>query len=106
MTGEQEKERFDPENYPALLEFLPAYLHEDFVEEYGSVAKAFEALVGDASGDQVRNVRDEWQALRRTFTGKSLDDFNQALAELGIAWQLQSADELRGVDDILNHASR
>ena len=106
MTEEREKEQFDPESYPALLEFLPAYLHEDFVEEYGSAAKAMEALVADASGDQVRNVKDDWQALRRAFAGKSLDDFQHALAELGIAWQPQSADELRGVDDILNRASR
>jgi hypothetical protein len=105
MTDEQEKEQFDPENYPALLEFLPAYLHEDFVEEYGTAAKAMGALVADASGDQIRNVRDEWQALRQAFANKSLDDLHHALAELGVAWQPQSADELRGVDEILNHAS-
>ena len=60
MTDEEKKSNhFDPENYPALREFLPAYLHEDFGEEYGSVARAFAALVSDASGDQIRNVKEE-----------------------------------------------
>lgn len=105
MTKEREKEPFDPENYPALSEFLPAYLHEDFVEEYGSATKAMEALVADASGDQIRNVKDDWQALRRAFADRPVDDLHHALAELGIAWQPQSADELRGVDEVLNRAS-
>ena len=37
MTADERKPNsFEPEGYPTLMEFLPAYLHEDFGEEYGS----------------------------------------------------------------------
>jgi hypothetical protein len=105
MTHEREKRStFDPENYPALLEFLPAYLHEDFGEEYGSAAKAMAALVADASGDQIRNVRDEWHTLRSGFQGQPLQGLQHALKELGAAWQPQSEHELQAVDEILSRA--
>lgn len=104
MTDELEKEQFDPESYPALLEFLPAYLHEDFVEEYGSAAKAFEALVADATGDQIRNVKDDWREFRRALSGRPLDSLQKALAALGSAWQPQSAQELQAVDEILSRS--
>ena len=95
---------FEPESYPALMEFLPAYLHEDFGVEYGSAARAFAALVSDANGDQVRNVKEEWLELRRAFSGHSLDDLHSGLAQLGAAWQPQSEQELQTVDEILMQA--
>jgi uncharacterized protein CbrC (UPF0167 family) len=105
MTHEQGKQNaFDSESYPALLELLPAYLHEDFGEEYGSAAKAFAALVSDASGDQIRDVKEEWQALRQAFAGQPWQSIQRALAELGTAWQPQSEPELQAVDEILGGA--
>jgi hypothetical protein len=105
MTDEEKKSNhFDPENYPALMEFLPAYLHEDFGEEYGSVARAFAALVSDASGDQIRNVKEEWQALRQAFSGQPLPDMQSGLAQLGAAWRPESEQELQSVDEILRQA--
>ena len=62
--GEKQSNHFDPESYPALMEFLPAYLHEDFGVEYGSAARAFAALVSDANGDQIRNVNDYISAVQ------------------------------------------
>ena len=70
----KESNHFDPENYPALMEFLPAYLHEDFGAEYGSVERAFAAIVSDANGDQIRNVREEWTTLRQAFSGRAIPD--------------------------------
>ena len=105
MTDEEKKSNhFDPENYPALMEFLPAYLHEDFGEEYGSVARAFAALVSDASGDQIRNVKEEWQALRQAFSGQPLPEMENGLAQLGAAWHPESEQELQAVDEILRQA--
>ena len=105
MRHEQEKKKhFDPENYPALQEFLPAYLHEDFVEEYGTPAKAFAALAADASGDQIRNVKEEWHALRQALNGQPWEATQRALAALGTAWHPQSEQELQGVDEILSRA--
>jgi len=102
--GEKQSNHFDPENYPALMEFLPAYLHEDFGIEYGSSARAFAALVSDANGDQIRNVKEEWTALRRAFSGQTLSDLQRGLAQLGAAWQPQSEQELQAVDEILQQA--
>jgi|ERR1700676_1128928 CdiI immunity protein len=105
MTDEEKKaNHFDPENYPALMEFMPAYLHQDFGEEYGSAARAFAALVSDASGDQIRNVKEEWQALRQAFSGRPLPDMQSGLAQLGAAWRPESEQELQAVDEILRQA--
>jgi hypothetical protein len=95
---------FEPESYPALMEFLPAYLHEDFAEEYGSAARAFAAMVSDANGDQIRNIKEEWQALRQAFSGRTLPEMQSGLAQLGAAWQPQSEQELQAVDEILRQA--
>jgi hypothetical protein len=105
MTDDAKKpNHFEPESYPALMEFLPAYLHQDFGAEYGSAARAFAALVSDASGDQIRNVKEEWLELRRTFSGRPLAEMHSGLAQLGAAWQPQSEQELQVVDEILRQA--
>jgi CdiI immunity protein len=105
MTHEDHKKQaFDPENYPALQEFLPAYLHEDFEVEYGSAPKAIEALVADASGDQIRNVKDEWQALRKALAGGPWEVTQRSLGELGTAWRPESEQELQAIDEILSRA--
>jgi hypothetical protein len=105
MTGDaMQPNHFEPEDYPALMEFLPAYLHQDFAAEYGSAARAFAAIVSDASGDQIRNVKEEWQALRQAFSGRPLPDMQRGLVQLGAAWQPQSEEELQAVDEILRQA--
>jgi hypothetical protein len=105
MTDEEKKANdFDPEDFPALMEFLPAYLHEDYGVEYGSAARAFAALVSDANGDQIRNVKEEWQALRRAFSGRPWPDVQSGLAQLGTAWRPESEQELQAVDEILSRA--
>jgi hypothetical protein len=105
MTGDAKKPNpFEPESYPALMEFLPAYLHEDFAVEYGSATRAFAALVADANGDQIRNVKEEWLALRQVFSGRPLPDLQGGLVQLGAAWQPQSEQELQAVDEILRQA--
>jgi hypothetical protein len=102
--GEKKSNHFDPENYPALMEFLPAYLHEDFGVEYGSAARAIAALVSDANGDQIRDVKEEWTALRQALSGRTLPEIQRELARLGAAWQPQSEQELQAVDEILQQA--
>lgn len=101
---EQKKHAFDPESYPALLEFLPAYLHEDFEVEYGSAPKAIEALVADASGDQIRNVKQEWQSLRKALAREPWEATQRALRELATAWRPVSQQELQAIDEILSRA--
>jgi len=104
MTHEEGQNHFDPGDFPALREFFPAYLHEDFGEEYGSAAQAMAALLSEASDDQIHNVKKEWRMLRQQFAGHPLFNLQRALAALGAAWQPQSDQELQAVDEILGRA--
>ena len=92
MTNAKEYVPFDPGNFPALLEFLPAYLHQDFGEEYDSAADALKSFLSEASGDEIRDVREEWTRLRSGFAGRPLEEIGAALEQLGSA--LKTLDEI------------
>jgi len=98
-TGKRRK--FDPAHYPALREFLPAYLHQDFREEYDAAAEAVRGFVKEATGDEIVLVKEEWKMFRADFRGRSLREIQGALGALGSAWLPASEDELRQVDEIL-----
>ena len=98
------KKHFDKADYPALLEFVPAYLHQDFGEEYGSAAAAVTAFLADASGDEILHVREEWQRLHQVLEDRSLGEWQAALRQLGGAWQPQSLQEVQSVSEILLRA--
>jgi CdiI immunity protein len=106
MTGEHspEKKPFDPADYPALREFLPAYLHEDFADDYGSAAEAVKGFVSEGSGDEILQVREEWKQFRGDFAHHPLQEFQAALGRLGSAWAPANEAELRQIDEILSHA--
>jgi hypothetical protein len=99
-----EKEKFDPADYPALREFLPAYLHQDFGEEYDSAREAVEGFVSEASGDEILQVKEEWKSLRANFAGQPLKEIQSALERLGSAWMPGDEAELQQVDEVLSHA--
>ena len=96
-----EKKAFDPADYPALRDFLPAYLHQDFGEDYDSVAEAIQGFVAEASGDEILQVKEEWKLFRADFRGRPLREIQGALGALGSAWLPASEGELRQVDEIL-----
>ena len=98
------KKHFDKADYPALLEFVPAYLHQDFGEEYGSAAEAVKAFLSDASGDEILQVKEEWQRLRQALGDRSLNQWQLALRQLGSAWQPQNEQEMLSVSEILARA--
>ena len=98
------KKHFDKADYPALLEFVPAYWHQDFGEEYGSAAEAVTAFLADASGDEILQVKDEWQRLQQVLGERSLGEWQAALRQLGGSWQPQSVGEVRSVSEILSRA--
>jgi CdiI immunity protein len=98
------KKLFSPDNFPALSDFLPAYLNQDFGAEYGSAADAVKAFLADASGDEIQNLREEWPVFRKTFLGRPLSEIQHALVKLGAAWHPQSEQELAAVDEILSQA--
>jgi len=98
------KKHFDKADYPALLEFVPAYLHQDFGEEYGSAAEAVTAFLADASSEEILQVKDEWQRLHEVLGDRSLGEWQAALRQLGGAWRPQSVQEVQSVSKILSRA--
>ncbi|HTZ48075.1 MAG TPA: hypothetical protein VMH20_10810 [Verrucomicrobiae bacterium] len=98
------KQPFDPADYPSLREFFPAYLHEDFVGEYGSSVKAAEGFLSDASGDEILQVKEEWKHFREQFRGKPFEEIQEAIRKLGSAWRPEGEKELNDWDDAFGRA--
>jgi CdiI immunity protein len=98
----EEKKEFDANDYPALQEFLPAYLHEDFAEEYESAGEAVKEFLAEASGDEIQNVRDEWLRLGKTLVDRPFAEVQSAMRSLGAAWQPANDAEWKSVDEILS----
>ena len=98
------KKHFEKAEYPALLEFVPAYWHQDFGDEYGSAAEAVSAFLADASGDEIVQVKEEWQRLHQVLGDRSLGEWQAALRQLGGAWQPQSMQEVQSIGEILSRA--
>ncbi len=106
MTREHahEKKPFDPADYPALREFFPAYLHQDFAEEYASAAEAAKGFLAEANGDEILQVKDEWKALRTAFRGRPLQEIQAAVGRLGSAWLPETEAQVKELDEILSRA--
>ena len=98
------RKAFDPGDYPALREFLPAYLHHDFGEFYNSAAEAVKAFLAEASGDEIYDVKREGSVFRNAFAGRPIWEIQKALVEFECAWMPQSDTELKAVDEILSGA--
>jgi hypothetical protein len=96
--------RFEKTDYPSLMEILPAYLHQDFGEEYGSAADAMRSFLNDANGDQIFEVRNEWLKLQNALKGSPVSAWQSALHQLGSAWSPQTESEITAVSEILAHA--
>jgi hypothetical protein len=105
MSGEtSEKKHFDPADYPALREFLPAYLNQDFAQEYGTASEAVRGFVSEGSGDEILQVKEEWKLLRERLREVPLQDLQIALEQLGSAWRPGGEAELKELDEILSRA--
>jgi hypothetical protein len=106
MTHEEKnkKAHFDPDNFSALQDFFGGYLHEDFGEEHGSARQALQAFLSDASGDEIQNVKEEWQRFREALKNRPFAESQAALRRLGAAWQPANEAELAGLDEILAQA--
>lgn len=71
---------------PAVSAFLRGYLHQDFREEHGTLAQAFQAFWADANADDRRRFLDEWRAFLALSEGRSWVDVRRALERLGAVW--------------------
>jgi hypothetical protein len=99
-----EKAAFEPDNFSALQDFFGGYLHQDFVEEYGSAAEALKTFLADASGDEIQNVKEEWLRFREMLKDRSFGETQAALHRLGAAWQPENPPEINALDEILSQA--
>jgi len=97
----RKQQRFDPADYPALREFLPAYLHQDFGEEYSSAAEAVKGFANEASGDEILQVKEEWKLFRERFAGRPMQEIQAAIERFGSGWLPASEAELQEVDEVL-----
>ena len=106
MTHEHPKEKkpFDAADFPALREFFPAYLHQDFGEEYGSAVGAVKGFLADASGDEILQVKEEWKVFRAVFRSCAFEEIRTALEKLGSTWSPINERELESLDEILSRA--
>jgi CdiI immunity protein len=100
------RSQFSAAEYPALREFLSAYLHEDFLTTYGSAASAAEAFCKEATSEERNHVRKEWGQLKKRLEANSLAAWQQVLRELGAAWQPQSEADLGSIGLVLDRREK
>ncbi len=98
---------FSAELFPALQDFLGAYFHEDFMDEYGSPEAATRQFCEDALPLEVAQTSEEWQRLLAQLKGQPLPAWQGALRTLGAAWQAASEREVVRVGELLaKHAQK
>jgi CdiI immunity protein len=98
--GEKPAEFF-AEDFPALQDFLGAYFHEDFMDEYGSPESATKQFCEDAAPEEVRQTLQEWRALYAKLKGQPITEWQAALRKLGGAWQVSSVADVVRVGELL-----
>jgi hypothetical protein len=109
MTTDSTKKHgaLSAEEFPALQDFLGAYFHEDFVDEYGSADAATKQFCEDAAPEEVAQTNAEWHRLLAHLKGRPLAEWQEALRKLGAAWQVASESELVRVGELLaKHAAK
>lgn len=85
------------EEFPALRAFMHGYLHEDYVEEYGSARNAVREFRADADEEEFSAVAVQW---RRFFDGaksKPIETVQTVIRELGGGWRPASHAEIQAL---------
>lgn len=92
MTSERNPWR---NRYPLLHQFFRGYLHQDFPEEYGSVAGALRQYREDAGAEEFGQFVMEWNRFRSETLELNAPEVDRILcAELGGSWHVAGAHEL------------
>lgn len=81
--------------YSLLHQFFRGYLHQDFPEEYGSIAGALRQYHADAGDSEFARFRREWEAFLAE-TGKlSASEIDRIFSEgFGGSWHVASRREI------------
>jgi hypothetical protein len=74
------------EQSPALADFLSGYLHQDFVAEHRTPARAYRAFLADASPLEIRNLQRESRAVLAATRAASWPAMREAFAALNSVW--------------------
>ena len=88
------------QQFPRLAEFFQGYLHQDFLDEYGSVESAASTYLSDSNPNQVRQLKSEWEkflaVVRKHASTPStqLSSFRRAMVELGSSWRPQTLADI------------
>lgn len=81
--------------YPLLHQFFRGYLHQDFPEEYGSVAAALRSYREDAGHEEFSNFAAEWKSFLTETHGLDALEVDRILSvEFGGSWHVASAHEI------------
>ncbi|MGC1903591.1 MAG: contact-dependent growth inhibition system immunity protein [Candidatus Acidiferrum sp.] len=91
------------EDFPTLSEFFAAYLHQDFIDEYGSAAGAAKQYLKDATLEECVSLRSDWKRFRTKLSGRPISEVQAAVRKLGAAWLPNSNSALADVDAALKN---
>lgn len=81
--------------YPLLHQFFRGYLHEDFPEEYGSVAGALRQYRNDVGEDEFGRFFAEWNSFLEATRELGAGEIDRILCtDLGGSWHVASAREI------------
>jgi hypothetical protein len=81
--------------YPLLHQFFRGYLHQDFPEEYGSVAGALRHYREDAGEAEFTSFAREWSNFLNETRELGAAEIDHILSsDLGGSWQVASAREI------------
>jgi CdiI immunity protein len=91
----------DVREFAALREFLRGYLHEDFMQEYGSVGNAVRQFAQDTDHEQRAEVVRQWEKFLELTRPQPLPVVAGLLiTRLGSAWSPRHPTEL---EDLTNY---
>ncbi len=91
--------------YPLLNQFFRGYLHQDFPEEYGSIAGALRDYRQDAGEEEFRQFALEWNRFREETRELDASEVDRILCgELGGSWHVAGADELERFTDAVERS--
>jgi hypothetical protein len=88
------------QQFPRLVEFCQGYLHQDFLEEYGSVESAASTYLADTNPNQVRQLKSEWDNFlavvreHASTPSTQLSSFRKAMIEFGASWRPQTLADI------------
>ncbi len=81
--------------YPALRQFMHGYLHEDYVEEYGSAEDAAAEFWADADPEEREKVAGEWRRFLKDTSELPITTVRKVMSDkFGSAWHFNEKEEL------------